>query len=201
VVANLSQPGGNITGLSIMLAELSAKRLQLIKDAMPRLARVAVLWNPPTAYHAKAIENLKTTVPSLGIELSFASAPTPDDINQAFEAVNRAHPEALYVVDCPPFFTHRTTIVRLALNGRLPVVSGERQYTDVGALMSYGPSYEDQLRRSALYVDKILKGSKPSGLPIEQPTKFDLVINLKTAKNLGLTMPPSLLLRADQVIE
>jgi putative ABC transport system substrate-binding protein len=201
VVANLSQPGGNITGLSIMLAELSAKRLQLLKDAMPRLTRVAALWNPPTAYHAKALENLKAIAPSLGIELSLVSARTSDDINQAFEAINRAHAEALYLVDCPPFFTHRTTIVKLALSARLPLVSGERPYTAEGALMSYGPRYEDQLRRSAQYVDKILKGSKPSSLPIEQPTKFDLVINLKTAKALGLTIPPSLLARADHVIE
>jgi putative ABC transport system substrate-binding protein len=201
VVANLSQPGGNITGLSIMLAELSAKRLQLLKDAMPRLTRVAALWNPPTAYHAKALENLKAIAPSLGIGLSLVSARTSDDINQAFEAINRAHAEALYLVDCPPFFTHRTTIVKLAMSARLPLVSGERPYTTEGALMSYGPSYEDQLRRSAQYVDKILKGSKPSSLPIEQPTKFDLVINLKTAKALGLTIPPSVLARADQVIE
>ena len=201
VVANLSQPGGNITGLSIMLAELSAKRLQLLKDAMPRLTRVAALWNPPTAYHAKALENLKAIAPSLGIGLSLVSARTSDDINQAFEAINRAHAEALYLVDCPPFFTHRTTIVKLAMSARLPLVSGERPYTTEGALMSYGPSYEDQLRRSAQYVDKIHKGSKPSSLPIEQPTKFDLVINLKTAKALGLTIPPSVLARADQVIE
>ena len=201
LVANVAQPGGNVTGLSIMLAELSAKRLQLLKDAMPRLTRVAALWNPPTAYHAKALENLKAIAPSLGIGLSLVSARTSDDINQAFEAINRAHAEALYLVDCPPFFTHRTTIVKLAMSARLPLVSGERPYTTEGALMSYGPSYEDQLRRSAQYVDKILKGSKPSSLPIEQPTKFDLVINLKTAKALGLTIPRSVLARADQVIE
>jgi putative ABC transport system substrate-binding protein len=201
VVTNLSQPGGNITGLSIMLAELSAKRLQLLKDAVPRLTRVAALWNPPTAYHAKALENLKAVAPSLAIELSVVSARTSDEIYPAFETLNRAHAEALYVVDCPPFFTQRTAIVKLAMKARLPVISGERQYADEGALMSYGPSYEDQLRRSTEYVDKILKGAKPGGLPIEQPTKFELVINLKTAKVLGLTIPPSLLQRADQVIE
>ena len=201
VVANLSQPGGNITGLSIMLAELSAKRLQLLKEAMPGLTRVVVLWNPPTPYHAKAVENLKAVAPSLAIELSLVSVRTPEEISPAFDAVNRARARALYVVDCPPFFTHRMTLLRLAANARLAVISGERPYADEGALMSYGPSYEDQLRRSVGYVDKILRGSKPSGLPIEQPTKFTLVINLKTAKALGLTLPPSLLLRADQVIE
>jgi len=201
VVRNLSQPGENITGLSIMLAELSAKRLQLLKDALPRLTRVATLWNPPTAYHAKAVENLKAAAPSLAIELSFASARTPEEIGPAFEALDRAHADALYLLDCPPFFTHRTTIVKLAMKARLPLISGERPYADEGALMSYGPSYEDQMRRAAEYVDRILKGSKPSGLPIEQPKKFDLVVNLKTAKALGLTIAPSVLVRADQVIE
>ena len=201
VVANLSQPGGNITGLSIMLAELSAKRLQLLKDALPRLTRVAALWNPPTAYHARALENLKAAAPSLPVELTPVSARTAEEIGPAFEAVSRARAEALYVVDCPPFFTHRAAIVKRAMNARLPVISGEKPYTDEGALMSYGPSYEDQLRRTTEYVDKIFKGARPSGLPIEQPKKFDLVINLKTAHALGLTIPPSLLQRADQVIE
>jgi len=201
VVANLSHPGGNVTGLSIMLAELSAKRLQLLKEAVPTLARVVVLWNPPTPYHAKAIENLKAVAPSLPIELSLVSVRTAEEIAPGFEAVNRARAQALYVVDSPPFFTHRATILDLAAKARLAVISGERPYADEGGLMSYGPSYEDQLRRSAGYVDRILKGGKPSGLPIEQPTKFTLVINLKTAKALGLTIPPSLLARADQVIE
>jgi len=201
VVASLSQPGGNVTGLSIMLAELSAKRLQLLKEAMPSLTRVVVLWNPPTAYHAKAVENLKAVAPSLGIVLSVVSARTPKEFGPAFGAVNRARAEALYVVDCPPFFTHRTRLLKLAAQARLAVISGERPYADEGGLMSYGPSYEDQLRRSAQYVDKIFKGVRPSGLPIEQPTKFELVINLKTAKALGLTIPQSLLLRADEVIQ
>lgn len=201
VVANLSQPGGNITGLSIMLAELSAKRLQLLKDAVPRVTRVAVLWNPPTAYHTKALENLKGVAPSLRIDLIAVSARTADEIGPAFEALSRARPDALYVVDCPPFFTHRADIVGRAMKARLPVISGERDYTGDGALMSYGPSYEDQLRRTTGYVDKILKGASPSSLPIEQPNKFDLIINLRTARALGLTIPPGLLERASQVIE
>jgi ABC-type uncharacterized transport system substrate-binding protein len=201
LVASLSRPGANVTGLSIMLAELSAKRLQLLKEATPSLTRVAVLWNPPTPYHSKAVANLKEVAPSLGIELSLVSARTPDEIGPAFEAVNRANAQALYVVDSPPFFTHRTTLLKLAAKARLALVSGERPYAAEGGLMSYGPSYEDQLRRTARYVDKIFKGATPSGLPIEQPTKFELVINLKTAKALGLTIPQSVLLRADQVIE
>ena len=201
LVANLSRPGGNVTGLSIMLAELSAKRLQLLKEAMPSLTRVVAIWNPPTPYHAKAVENLKAVAPSLAIELSVVSVRTPEEIGPAFEAINRARAQALYVIDSPPFFTHRTTLLQLAAKARLAVISGERPYADEGGLMSYGPSYEDQLRRSATYVDKILKGAKPSGLPIEQPTKFTLVVNLKTAKALGLTIPQSVLLRADQVIQ
>ena len=201
VVRNLSQPGGNITGLSIMLAELSAKRLQLLKEAIPRLNRVVALTHPPTQYHAKAVENLKAVAPSLAIELSVVSARTAEEIGPALDGVNRANAEALYVVDSPPFFTHRATILQRAMKARLPVISGEKPYADDGALMSYGPSYADQMRRAAEYVDKILRGAKPSGLPIGQPTKFDLVVNIKTAKTLGLAIPTSVLARADQAIE
>lgn len=200
LVASLSQPGGNVTGLSIMLAELSAKRLQLLKEAAPSLTRVVALSHPPTPYHAKAVENLRSLAPSLAIELSVVSVRTPEEILPAFEAVNRAHAQALYVIDCPPFFTHRTTLLALAAKARLAVISGERPYSDEGGLMSYGPSYEDQLRRSAEYVDKILKGAKPNGLPIEQPVKFVLVVNLKTARQLGITISESIVLRADDVI-
>jgi putative ABC transport system substrate-binding protein len=200
VVVSLSQPGGNVTGLSIMLAELAAKRLQLLKEAMPSLTRVVVLWNPPTPYHAKAVENLKAVAPSLGIELSLVSVRTADQIGPALETVNRPRAQALYVVDSPPFFTHRTTLLQLAAKTRLAVISGERPYAAEGGLLSYGPSYEDQLRRSAGYVDKLLKGAKPGGLPIEQPTKFTLVVNLRTARLLGITIAESILLRADEVI-
>jgi ABC-type uncharacterized transport system substrate-binding protein len=200
LVANLSRPGGNVTGLSIMLAELGAKRLQLLKEATPSLTRVVVLWNPPTPYHSRAVETLKAVAPPLGIELSLVSARTPEEIGPAFEMVNRARAQALYVVDCPPFFTHRETLLRLAARARLAVISGERPYADEGGLLSYGPSYEDQLRRSAEYVDKIFKGGSPSSLPIEQPTKFTLVVNLKTARQLGVAVSESILLLADEVI-
>src|SRR4029450_11317242 len=192
--------GGNVTGLSIMLAELRPNRPQLLKGAMPSVSRVDVLWNPPTAYHAKAIEDLKAAASSLAIELSLVSAGTRDEIGTAFQAVNRVRAQALYVIDLPLFFTHRTTLLRLAAKAQLPVISGERPYADEGALISYGPSYEDQLRRSAGYVDKILKGVRPSGLPIEQPTKFTLVVNLKAARLLGITMSESVMLRGDGVI-
>jgi len=200
LVPNLARPGGNVTGLSIMLAELSVKRLQLLKETIPTLTRVGVVWNPATPWHARAVENLKEAARTLGVELSFATARAPDEIGPALGLVSRAHAQAVFVVDGPPFFTHRPTFLRMASQARLPVISGERQYTDEGGLISFGPNYEDQLFRSALYVDKILKGAKPGGLPVEQPTKFTLVVNLKTAKMLGLTIPQSVLVRADEII-
>ena len=200
LVPNLARPGGNVTGLSIMLAELSVKRLQLLKETIPTLTRVGVVWNPATPWRTKTVENLKGGARTLGVELSFVTVRAPEEIGPAVGALSRAHAQAVFVVDGPPIFTHRTTFLRLASQARLPVISGERQYTDEGGLISFGPNYEDQLLRSALYVDKILKGAKPGGLPVEQPTKFTLVINLKTAKALGLTIPQSLLLRADHVI-
>ena len=200
LVANLAQPGGNVTGLSIILAELSAKRLQLLKEAIPRLTRVGVVWNPATPWHAKAVENLKAMAASLAIDLSFATVRTPEEIAPAVTTVSRAHAQALYVVDGPPLFTHRTTFLKLATTARLAVISGERQYTEEGGLISYGPNYEDQLRRAAEYVDRLFKGSKPGDLPIQQPIKFVVVVNLKTARLLNLTVPESILLRADEVI-
>jgi putative ABC transport system substrate-binding protein len=201
LVPNLAQPGGNVTGLSIMLAELSVKRLQLLKETIPTLGRIGVVWNPATPWHPRAVENLKVAARSLGIELSFATVRAPEEIAPAVGAVSRANAQAIYVVDGPPIFTHRTTFLRLASQARLPVVSGERQYTDEGGLISFGPNYEHQLERAAVYVDKILKGARPAALPVEQPTKFTLVINLKTARALGLAISPLVLARADQVIE
>ncbi|MGQ0579766.1 MAG: ABC transporter substrate-binding protein [Betaproteobacteria bacterium] len=200
LVASLARPGGNVTGLSIMLAELSAKRLQLLKEAIPRIARVAVLWNPDTPYHSKAVEDLRAAAPSLSIQLSFVSVRTPEEIGPAFSAVGRAHAQALYVLEAPLFFTHRTTLLKLASKARLPTMCGQRHYVDEGGLMSYGANIGNLFRRSAGYVDKILKGTKPSDLPVEQPTKFELVVNLKTAKAIGITIPQSILLQADTVI-
>jgi putative ABC transport system substrate-binding protein len=200
LVANLAHPGGNVTGLSLMTSELSAKRLQLLKETIPRLTRVAVLWNPDTPWHAKVIEELKAVAPSLSIELSFVSVKTPEQFDPAFSSVGRAHAQALYVIEDPFFFTHRTTLLKLASKARLPTMYGPREYVDEGGLMSYGANIGNLFRRSAGYVDKILKGAKPADLPIEQPTKFELVVNLKTAKALGITIPQSILLRADEVI-
>jgi putative ABC transport system substrate-binding protein len=183
-----------------MYTELNAKRLQLIKEAIPRLTRVAVLWNPDTPFHTKAVEELKAAAPALSLKLSFVGARTPEEIDPAFSGVSRAHAQALYVIGDPFAFAHRMTISKLALKARLPAVSGVRQFVDAGGLMSYGANVGDSFRRSAGYVDKILKGAKPGDLPIEQPTKFELVVNLKTAKALGITIPQSILQRADEVI-
>jgi ABC-type uncharacterized transport system substrate-binding protein len=201
LVTNLAHPGGNVTGLSTMSIEHSAKRLQLLKETVPRLTRVAVLWSPAMPYHPKVIEDLKTASQSLSIELSLVAARVPEDIDAAFSAVSRAHAQALYVIEGGVFFAHRNETLRLASKARLPAIYAERGYVDAGGLMSYGSSLPDLYRRSAGYVDEILKGAKPGDLPIEQPTKFELVINLKTAKALGITIPQSILLRADEVIK
>ena len=198
LVTSLAHPGGNVTGLAMLHTELAAKRLQLLKETIPHLSRVAVLWNPATPSHPKAIEQLKTVAPSLSIELTFVRARTPDEFGQAFLSASREHAQALYVVDDPIFFTHRVTLLKLATSARLPVISSVK---DLGGLLSYGADFADAFRRSAGYVDKILKGAKPGDLPIEQPTHFEFVINLRSAKALGLTIPESVLRRADEVIQ
>ena len=200
LVTNLAHPGGNVTGLSLMNTDLIAKRLQLLKEVIPRLTRAAVLGNPDAAYHPKAVEDLKAVAPSLAIELSFVGVRTPEGFGPAFADVSRAHAQALYVSDDAIFFNHRTTLLELASKARLPAIYSWRRWVDEGGLISYGANYGDSFRRSAGYVDKILKGAKPGDLPIEQPTKFELVVNLKTARALGITIPESILLRADEVI-
>jgi ABC-type uncharacterized transport system substrate-binding protein len=153
LVASLAHPGGNVTGLSIMATELYVKELQLLKETIPRLTRVAVLWNPDTPFHPRVIGELKAAAPSLSIELSFAGARGPEEIGLAFSAVTRARAQALYVISDPLFFTHRTMLVKLASKARLPTISGARHFADAGGLMSYGPNYGDLLRRTAGYVD------------------------------------------------
>jgi putative ABC transport system substrate-binding protein len=200
LVTSLAHPGSNVTGLSNIASELGAKRLQLLKETIPRLSRVAVLWNPSTPWHPAAIADLKAVAPSLSIELKFVGARTSEELSPAFLDLSRAHAQALYVLDDGLFMVHRRTLVDLASKAQLPTIYGLRNFSDAGALMSYGANVEDLYRRSAGYVDKILKGAKPGDLPIEQPTKFELVINLKTAKALGITIPQSILVRADEVI-
>jgi len=200
LVASLARPAGNVTGLSSMKSDLSAKRLQLLKDTVPRLARVAVLWNPDTPWHAKVIEELESVAPKLSIGLSLVSVRTPEQLEPAFSTIRRANAQALYLIESPLFSTHRATLLKLLSKARLPMIEAERKFVETGGLLSFGTSVGDLFRRSAGYVDKILKGAKPADLPIEQPTKFELVVNLKTAKALGITIPQSVLLQADEVI-
>ena len=200
LVTSYARPGGNVTGLSQMTVDLSAKRLQLLKETVPRLTRVAVLWNPDTPWHPKTNADLKAAAPALSLELSFVSARTPDKFSPAFSEIGRTNAQGLYLMDDAIFSAHKTTLLNLASKARLPTSYSERPFVVEGGLMSYGTNIGDLWRRSAGYVDKILKGAKPRDLPIEQPTKFELVVNLKTATALGITIPESILLRADEVI-
>ena len=201
LVNSLPYPGGNVTGLSMMTTELNSKRLQLLKEMSPQLSRAAVLWNPDHPFHAQVVKDLKAVAPSLSIELTSVGMRTEEQFGPGFAELSRAKAQALYVVEDPIFFAHRMTLLKLAATARLPTIHELRRFPEAGALMSYGPDLHDLFRRAAIYVDRILKGAKPADLPVEQPTKFELVINLKTAQALGLTVPQSLLARADEVME
>jgi putative ABC transport system substrate-binding protein len=202
LVATLARPGGNVTGLSFSVGmDIVGKWLELLKEAVPKVRRVAVLSNPANPGHAPAIENVNVAARSVGVQLQHLEARGPSEFDSAFAAMARERAEALLVLLDPFFGFRRARLSELAAKSRLPAMYGSREYPEAGGLMSYGADFRHSYRRSATYVDKILKGAKPADLPIEQPTKFELVINLNTAKALGLTIPPSLLLRADQVIE
>ena len=204
LVASLAHPGGNVTGVSTMgTPELWAKRLQLLKETIPRLTRVAVLWNPATPltpWQAKAMQGLKAAAPSLSLELSFVTVETPVKTGKALSGINRARAQALCVFADAQLSIYRETLLSLESETGLPAMYSERGFVDDGGLMSYGANRMDQWRRAAAYVDKILKGAKPGDLPIEQPTTFEFVINLKTAKAIGLAIPQSVLLQANDVI-
>jgi putative ABC transport system substrate-binding protein len=203
LVTNLSRPGGNVTGLSSMTAELLAKRLQLLKETIPGLERVAVLWNPaatPTPSQSTIVEELKAASRSLSIALNFVRAQSPDEFAAALSAVKRGQAQALYIQENAVFYVHRMKLAELASRSRLPTIYGARVFAEEGGLMSYGVNWADQMHRSVGYIDKILKGAKPGDLPIEQATKLELVVNLKTAKALSLTIPQSILASANQVI-
>ena len=201
LVASLARPGGNVTGLSYFNEAIIAKRLELLKELVPELARVAVLRNPIVAVHATFWRETEAAARMLGVALQPLDVRGPEDFEAAFTAATRGNAQALIAFDDGLTLAHRSRIVALAASSRLPVMYGLREFPDEGGLMSYGPSFVVIFRRAATYVDKILKGAKPADLPVEQPTKFELVINLKTAKALGLTVPPTLLARADEVIE
>jgi putative tryptophan/tyrosine transport system substrate-binding protein len=201
LVESLARPGGNVTGLSLLAPQLSAKRLDLFKQAMPKLARAAVLWNTSNAGMMLRFKETEAASRTLGLTIESVGVQGPDDFENAFSAIVKLRPDALLVLADTVTVAHRRRTIDFATANRLPAIYEMREFTDDGGLMSYGISMPDHFRQAATYVDRILKGAKPAHLPVEQPAKFELVINLKTAKALGLTIPPLLLVRADQVIE
>jgi ABC-type uncharacterized transport system substrate-binding protein len=201
LVSGLARPGGNVTGLSLMSPDISGKRLELIEQIVPDIARVAIIWNATNPYPALVFGQTESAARQLNIVVQSLEVRTPDDVNSALEAAVREKANALITVEDPLTVNYRKQIADFAAKNRLPTMSGLREYVDAGGLLSYGPALGDLYRRAAGYVDKILKGAKPSELPVEQPTKFELVINLKTANALGLTIPPDMLAIADAVIE
>ena len=201
IVASLARPGGNVTGLSNLSPELSGKQLELLKEAFPKISHVAVLSETANTGNAASLGELKVAAEALRVTLQRLEVRGRDDLDLAFSAIKRDRTSALIVLRSPLFRTHLAQIVSLAIKSRLPALYPDSFSTDAGGLMSYGPKPFEQSRRVAIYVDKILKGAKPADLPVEQPTKFELVINLKTATALGLTIPSHVLLRADRVIK
>ncbi|MGH7827479.1 MAG: ABC transporter substrate-binding protein [Candidatus Binatia bacterium] len=199
-VASLARPGGNITGLSILTPELSGKRLELLKEIIPRLSRVAVLGTANEPGNAQMLKETELAAGVLGVQLQYFEVRGPKDVETAFQAARKERAEGVLVLSSP-VLTQRKRIVDLAMKSRLPAIYDRREFVEVGGLMSYGVSLIDLDRRAAIYVDKILKGAKPADLPVEQPTRFELVINLKAAKQIGLTIPPNVLARADKVIK
>src|SRR5262245_56103066 len=201
LIRSLARPGGNVTGTSGSSPELSRKRLELLTEAFPKKVHVVILWNPANALHILEREETVAAARTLRLKLEWLEARNPDEIDAAFSAATRARADVLVVFPDPVFWTKREQILNHAAKHRLPGIYAFREYTEGGGLMSCGPNLSDMLGRAAIYVDKILRGAKRADLPVQQPTRFELVINLKTANALGLTIPPSLLARADQVIE
>jgi putative ABC transport system substrate-binding protein len=201
LVASLSRPGGNVTGLTVMSTELVGKQIQLLKEMVPKLSRVALLTNPANPASASFLREAEAPVRALGLRLQTLEVRNPEEIDSAFAAMTRERAGALVILPDVLFLSQRRQIADIATKRHLPTVYGVAEYAEAGGLMAYGASHLDLVRRAATFVDKILKGAKPGDLPIEQPSKFDLVINLKTAKAIGLSIPQSILLRADQVIE
>jgi len=201
LVANFAHPGGNITGLASISAEISGKRLELLKIVTPQTSRVAVLYNPADRSNVLVLKQLQDAAPALSLTLLPVEVRVPDDFEGAFATMGRERAHGLFGSAGVLTQEYRKTLVALAAKARIPTIWGHRQFVDAGGLMCYAVNFFEQLRRAAVYVDKILKGTKPGDLPVEQPTQFELVINLKAAREIGLTIPQSLLLRADQVLE
>jgi putative ABC transport system substrate-binding protein len=200
-VASLARPGGNITGLATLSPEISGKRLELLKETVPRLSRLAVLGTSTEPGNVQSLKETELAAGALGVKLQYLDVRGPKDIETAFRAAGKGRADAVLVLVSAIFNAHRTQLVEHAVNSRLPAIFWLSDFVEDGALMSYGVSFTDLSRRAATYVDKILKGAKPGDLPVEQPTKFEFVINLKAAKQIGVTIPPNVLARADRVIK
>jgi len=202
LIASLARPGGNITGTSGIAADIVGKQLELLKEVVPGVLRVAVLWNPANAaFQALQLGQAEIAARTAGLQLQLLGARTPNEFEAAFAAIVKEGTRALAVLGDPLFAIHSAAIAMLAVKNRIPTVSAGRVFAEAGMLLSYGPSYFDLHKRAAVYVDKILKGAKTADLPVEQPTTFELIVNLKTSKALNLTLPSSILIRADEVIE
>jgi len=199
-VASLARPGGNLTGFSILALDLNGKRLELLKEAFPKIERVAFLTRLGTATGEQRFKEAEADAKGLGLRLQFLGAKGPDDLESAFDAVKRSGVQAVLAHPSTFVSTNRSRIIELAARHRLPVIYSGAEAAEAGGLMSYGPDIVDNYRRAAIYVDKILKGTKPADLPVQQPMKFEFVINLKAAKQIGLTIPPTVLARADKII-
>ena len=201
LVASLARPGGNVTGNAALTPELSGKQLELLREAMPKLVRIAVLWNSANPANTPVMRETVIVMSRLGMKLDLIDLLAPEQIEDSLAEIVRHRPDALLIMPESAFFAHVTRINEVAIRHRFPTIALLREFTRRGSLMSYGPSIPDLVRRAAAFIDKILKGANPANLPIEQPTKFELVINLKTAKALGLTIPEPLLVRADELIQ
>jgi ABC-type uncharacterized transport system substrate-binding protein len=200
-VASLARPGGNVTGMSTMVAELGSKRLELLKEVVPGIARVAVLWNPAIITSNRELQTTRAAASTLGVALKLMEVKNTDDLARVFAALAKERPDGLTMFFDGKSTGYRTLVGDFAKKHKIPTIFGAKEFAQAGGLMSYAPDIAEMFRRAATYVDKILKGAKPADLPVEQPTKFELVINLKTAKALGLTIPQSVLQRADHVIQ
>jgi putative tryptophan/tyrosine transport system substrate-binding protein len=200
-VASLARPGGNITGLSTLAPEISGKQLELLREIVPKLSRVAVLGNAIQPGNPQALREINLAADAFGVQLQYLEVGGPKDIDTVFRAASKGRADAVLVLGNPTLFSQRRQLADLAVKSRLPTIYNRPEYVEDGGLVFYGPSYIDLYRRAATYVDKILKGTKPADLPVEQPKKFEFIINLKAAKQIGLTIPPNVLARADKVIK
>jgi ABC-type uncharacterized transport system substrate-binding protein len=200
LVASLARPGGNITGMANIFTDLRGKQMEILKETIPKLLRVAVLWNPDSPSADAGFRYTESEAEKLGLRLQGLTVRKADDFDKVFQAAKKERAGAVLVTANPLMFTHFDRIAALAIKQRLPTIQSQKEFVDAGGLMMYGPNETDIYRRAAIYVDKILKGAKPAELPVERPMKFQLIINLKTAKQIGLTIPPNVLVRADRVI-